>query len=253
MLFSGEVPSAARRLVLVDGSNFLYRSFYAMPPLQTMKGEPTGAVKGMMNAIKQLLREYAGSPMVVMFDASGGSFRNDIYPEYKNNRKRMPDDLKPQVKTLRRLLQALGLPLVELKGLEADDVIGTYALQAQALGMDVVIASGDKDIAQLVNANVSVLTSVGGNGSRVLDEEGVQEQYGVPPHLLVDYLALVGDQSDNIPGVKGVGDKGAIALLERFAGGLSEIYENIDEVRQREGNIQGKLKITELKIKTGNI
>jgi DNA polymerase-1 len=214
-------------LVLVDGSSYLYRAFHALPPLTTSKGMPTGAVKGVLNMLKSLRKQYPDSPFAVVFDAKGGTFRDELFAEYKANRPSMPDELRVQVEPLHASVRALGLPLLCVEGVEADDVIGTLARQAAAQQRDVVISTGDKDMAQLVCPHVTLVNTMTGS---VYDEGGVKEKFGVGPELIIDYLALMGDKVDNIPGVPGVGEKTALGLLVGVGGGLDVLYANLDKV-----------------------
>ncbi|MFG0412234.1 DNA polymerase I [Pseudomonas sp. zjy_8] len=214
-------------LVLVDGSSYLYRAFHALPPLTTSKGMPTGAVKGVLNMLKSLRKQYPNSPFAVVFDAKGGTFRDELFAEYKANRPSMPDELRVQVEPLHASVRALGLPLLCVEGVEADDVIGTLARQAAGEQRDVVISTGDKDMAQLVCPHVTLVNTMTGS---VYDEGGVKEKFGVGPELIIDYLALMGDKVDNIPGVPGVGEKTALGLLVGIGGGLDVLYANLDKV-----------------------
>lgn len=214
-------------LVLVDGSSYLYRAFHALPPLTNSKGLPTGAVKGVLNMLRSLRRQYPDSPFAVVFDAKGGTFRDELFADYKANRPPMPDELRLQVEPLHASVRALGLPLLCVEGVEADDVIGTLARQSAAEGRDVVISTGDKDMAQLVCKHVTLVNTMTGS---VYDIEGVKEKFGVGPELIIDYLALMGDKIDNIPGVPGVGEKTALGLLVGIGGGLDVIYANLDKV-----------------------
>ncbi|WP_027908544.1 DNA polymerase I [Pseudomonas sp. URMO17WK12:I4] len=214
-------------LVLVDGSSYLYRAFHALPPLTNSKGLPTGAVKGVLNMLRSLRRQYPDSPFAVVFDAKGGTFRDELFADYKANRPPMPDELRLQVEPLHASVRGLGLPLLCVEGVEADDVIGTLARQSAAEGRDVVISTGDKDMAQLVCKHVTLVNTMTGS---VYDIEGVKEKFGVGPELIIDYLALMGDKIDNIPGVPGVGEKTALGLLVGVGGGLDVIYANLDKV-----------------------
>ncbi|SHL37937.1 DNA polymerase I [Phytopseudomonas punonensis] len=214
-------------LVLVDGSSYLYRAFHALPPLTNSKGLPTGAVKGVLNMLRSLRRQYPDSPFAVVFDAKGGTFRDEMFADYKANRPPMPDELRLQVEPLHASVRGLGLPLLCVEGVEADDVIGTLARQSAAEGRDVVISTGDKDMAQLVCKHVTLVNTMTGS---VYDIEGVKEKFGVGPELIIDYLALMGDKIDNIPGVPGVGEKTALGLLVGIGGGLDVIYANLDKV-----------------------
>ena len=214
-------------LVLVDGSSYLYRAFHALPPLTTSKGLPTGAVKGVLNMLKSLRKQYPKSPFAVVFDAKGGTFRDEMYADYKANRPSMPDELRVQVEPLHASVRAMGYPLLCVEGVEADDVIGTLARQCAAEGRDVVISTGDKDMAQLVCPHVTLVNTMSGS---VYDIEGVKAKFGVGPELIIDYLALMGDKVDNIPGVPGVGEKTALGLLVGVGGGLDVLYANLDKV-----------------------
>ncbi|MGM0544997.1 MAG: 5'-3' exonuclease H3TH domain-containing protein, partial [Pseudomonadota bacterium] len=215
-------------IVLVDGSSYLYRAFHALPPLTTSNGQPTGAVKGVLNMLKRLIKDYPDSPMAVVFDAPGKTFRDDLYSEYKAHRPPMPDDLRSQVKPLHECVKALGLPLLCIEGVEADDVIGTLAHHATQAGRDAVISTGDKDMAQLVNAHITLVNTM---KDETLDEARVEEKFGLPPALIIDFLALMGDKVDNIPGVPGVGEKTAIGLLQGMGGGLDTIYGDLERVK----------------------
>ncbi len=214
-------------LILVDGSSYLYRAFHALPPLTTSKGLPTGAVKGVLNMLKSLRKQYPNNPFAVVFDAKGGTFRDELFAEYKANRPSMPDELRVQVEPLHASVRALGLPLLCVEGVEADDVIGTLARQAAGEKRDVVISTGDKDMAQLVCPHVTLVNTMTGS---VYDADGVKEKFGVGPELIIDYLALMGDKVDNIPGVPGVGEKTALGLLVGVGGGLDVLYANLDKV-----------------------
>lgn len=214
-------------LVLVDGSSYLYRAFHALPPLMTSKGLPTGAVKGVLNMLKSLRRQYPESPFAVVFDAKGGTFRDALYGEYKANRPSMPDDMRVQIDFLHNCVRGLGYPLLCVEGVEADDVIGTLARSSAAADRPVIISTGDKDMAQLVDGHITLVNTMTGS---VLDVAGVKEKFGVGPEHIIDYLALMGDKVDNIPGVPGVGEKTAAGLLVGINGGLKELYANLDKV-----------------------
>ncbi|TBU96541.1 DNA polymerase I [Stutzerimonas kirkiae] len=214
-------------LVLVDGSSYLYRAFHALPPLTTSTGKPTGAVKGVLNMLLSLRRQYPDSPFAVVFDAKGGTFRDELYADYKANRPSMPDDLRSQIEPLHACVRALGLPLLCIEGVEADDVIGTLARQSAGRQRDVVISTGDKDMAQLVCPHVTLVNTMTGS---VYDIEGVKNKFGVGPEMIIDFLALMGDKVDNIPGVPGVGEKTAGGLLTGIPGGLKGLYDNLDQV-----------------------
>ena len=215
-------------IVLVDGSSYLYRAFHALPPLTNSKGLPTGAVKGVINMIRRLQKDYPSSTLVVVFDAKGKTFRDDMYSEYKANRPPMPDDLRVQIEPIHQIIDAMGLPMLIIDGVEADDVIGTLAIEASRLNLPVVVSTGDKDIAQLVDEHITLVNTM---TDTTLDREGVREKFGIAPDLIIDYLALLGDKSDNIPGVPGVGEKTALALLQGI-GGLDSIYDRLDEVAE---------------------
>jgi len=213
-------------LILVDGSSYLYRAFHALPPLVTSLGEPTGAVKGVISMMRRMMKDYPNSPIVVIFDAKGKTFRDDLYSEYKSHRPPMPDDLRLQIEPIHQIIKAMGLPMLIIDGVEADDVIGTLALSASVQQQDVVISTGDKDMAQLVGPYVSLINTM---TNTYMDRQGVIEKYGIPPELIIDYLALVGDKSDNIPGVPGVGEKTALGILQGV-GGLSDIYNDVTKI-----------------------
>jgi DNA polymerase-1 len=219
-------------LVLVDGSSYLYRAFHAMfkADLRNAQGEPTGAIRTVTSMLRRLQKDYPKSVVVVIFDAKGKTFRDDIYSEYKANRPSMPDDLRPQVEPIHQIVRAMGLPLLVIEGVEADDVIGTLTHQATAQGVNVVVSTGDKDMAQLVNEHVTLVNTM---NETVMDIAGVKEKFGLPPELIIDFLALMGDKVDNIPGVPGVGEKTALALLQNM-GGIDAIYQNLEAVRTLE-------------------
>ncbi len=213
-------------LVLVDGSSYLFRAYHALPPLNNSKGQPTGAVKGVINMMRRLQKDYPSSTVVVIFDAKGKTFRDDIYTEYKANRPPMPDDLRSQIQPIHAIIRAMGLPLICIDGVEADDVIGTLCRIATEQQQDVVVSTGDKDMAQLVNQHVTLVNTM---TNTVMDIDGVKEKFGIPPELIIDFLALMGDKVDNIPGVAGVGEKTALGLLQGI-GSIEEIYTRLDEV-----------------------
>ena len=213
-------------LVLVDGSSYVYRAYHALPSLNTSAGQATGAVKGVTNMLRRLQKDYPESPIAVVFDARGKTFRDDLFTEYKANRPSMPDDLREQIEPIHEIVKAMGLPLLCVEGVEADDVIGTLAAQAGAASRPVIISTGDKDMAQLVNTHVTLVNTMSG---LMMDPAGVEEKFGVEPGLIIDFLALMGDASDNIPGVAGVGEKTALALLQGL-GGLDDIYARLDQV-----------------------
>jgi DNA polymerase-1 len=222
------MTKTAAPLVLVDGSSYLYRAFHALPPLTNSRGEATGAVKGVTSMVRRLCKDYPDSPVVVVFDAKGKTFRDEIFAEYKANRPPMPDELREQVQPIHDIVRAMGLPLLCEPGVEADDVIGTLARQASEQGRAVVISTGDKDMAQLVNEHTTLVNTM---TDTTLDEAGVKEKFGISPSLIIDFLALMGDKVDNIPGVPGVGEKTALALLQGL-GGLEDIYGSLDKVAE---------------------
>ncbi|MEZ8158990.1 DNA polymerase I [Vibrio splendidus] len=213
-------------LILIDGSSYLYRAFHAYPGTMSNGDIPTNAVYGVVNMLRSMMRQFASDRIAVIFDAKGKTFRDDMYPEYKANRPPMPDDLRCQIEPLHNVIRAMGLPLISIPGVEADDVIGTLASQASAMGMPVLISTGDKDMAQLVDDNVTLINTM---TNVVMDREGVIEKFGIPPELIIDYLALMGDKVDNIPGIPGVGDKTATALLQGI-GSIEKLYQNLDDI-----------------------
>ncbi|MCC4797469.1 DNA polymerase I [Enterovibrio norvegicus] len=213
-------------LILVDGSSYLYRAYHASPNLTNAKGEPTGAVYGVVNMLRSLVKQYPKSNVAVIFDAKGKTFRDDMYSEYKANRPPMPDDLRGQIAPLHEIIEAMGFPMMVIEGVEADDVIGTLATQGSAAGMPILISTGDKDMAQLVDENVTLINTM---TNVIMDPQGVHDKYGFGPEHIIDYLALMGDKVDNIPGVPGVGEKTATALIAGI-GGLSNLYDNLDQI-----------------------
>ena len=219
------------KLVLVDGSSYLYRAFHAMPNLTNSQGEPTGAVYGVVNMLRRLLKEQPSEYFAVVFDASGPTFRDQMYPEYKANRPPMPDELRAQIQPLHDVISALGLPLICVKGVEADDVIGTLAVAASEIGIETLIASGDKDLAQLVGDTVLLMDSM---KDITYNTAGVVNKFGVPPERMVDFLTLVGDSVDNIPGVPKVGPKTASKWLNEF-GSLDELVQHADDIGGKVG------------------
>jgi len=223
--------SAAKPVILVDGSSYLYRAFHAMPPLTTASGQPTGAIYGVVNMLRRLVADYQPEIMVVIFDAKGKTFRDDIYKEYKANRPSMPDDMRTQIEPLHQLVASMGFPLLIVPGVEADDVIGTLAVQATEAGLNTIISTGDKDMAQLVNANVSLINTM---NNTTTDVQGVVDKFGVKPEQIIDYLALVGDTSDNIPGVPSCGPKTAAKWLAAHAD-LDAVIANADSVKGKIG------------------
>ncbi|PNU30429.1 DNA polymerase I [Serratia marcescens] len=217
---------AENPLILVDGSSYLYRAYHAFPPLTNSAGEPTGAMYGVLNMLRSLLLQYQPSHVAVVFDAKGKTFRDDLFAEYKSHRPPMPDDLRAQIEPLHSMVKAMGLPLLVTPGVEADDVIGTLALEAEKAGHAVLISTGDKDMAQLVTPNVTLINTM---NNTILGPQEVCDKYGIPPELIIDFLALMGDSSDNIPGVPGVGEKTAQALLQGI-GGLDALYGNLENI-----------------------
>ncbi|MGD8641953.1 MAG: 5'-3' exonuclease H3TH domain-containing protein, partial [Gammaproteobacteria bacterium] len=216
-------------LILVDGSSYLYRAFHAMPNLTNSAQEHTGAVYGVVNMLRKLLKDYDPKYMAVVFDAKGKTFRDDIYKEYKANRPPMPPELSGQIEPLHQLIKAMGIPILVVDGVEADDVIGTLAVQAAQQKMDTLISTGDKDMAQLVSDHVTLMDTM---KNAFMDRDGVIKKFGLPPECIVDYLALMGDKSDNIPGVPNVGPKTAAKWLEQ--------YDSIEGIKQHADEIKGK-------------
>ena len=219
---------APNPLVLVDGSSYLYRAFHAFPPLTNSAGEPTGAMYGVLNMLKSLISQVQPSHIAVVFDAKGKTFRDEMFEQYKSHRPPMPDDLRKQIQPLHDIIRALGIPLLVIEGVEADDVIGTLAVAASKVNQKVLISTGDKDMAQLVDDNIMLINTM---NNTLLDRDAVIEKYGIPPELIIDYLALMGDSADNIPGVAGVGEKTALGLLQGI-GSMAEIYANLDKVAE---------------------
>jgi len=217
-------------VVLVDGSSYLFRAYHALPPLITSKNHPTGAIKGVIAMIRRLEQNFPGSKLVVVFDAKGKTFRHDLYEDYKANRPPMPDDLATQIEPIHQMVKAMGLPLLIVEGVEADDVIGTLADEATSKGIDVVVSTGDKDMAQLVSDHVTLINTM---TETRMDRDGVKDKFGVRPDQIIDYLALVGDKVDNIPGVNKCGPKTAVKWLEA--------YDNLDNVIQHAGEVKGKV------------
>ena len=221
-----------KTLLLVDGSSYLYRAFHAMPDLRNRQNEPTGAIQGVLNMLRRLHKDYPADYSACVFDAKGKTFRDDIYPEYKANRAAMPDDLRAQIAPLHEAIKALGWPLIVEEGVEADDVMGALAKQAEREGMRVIISTGDKDMAQLVNEHVTLVNTMPNayrKGDEVLDIAGVEAKFGIPPERIVDYLMLIGDSSDNVPGVEKVGPKTAVKWLKQY-GSLDNIVAHADEI-----------------------
>ncbi|MBL4850742.1 MAG: DNA polymerase I [Gammaproteobacteria bacterium] len=223
---------SAKPLILVDGSSYLYRAFHALPPLTNSHGEPTGTVFGCINMIKRLLEDYQPEHMAVIFDAKGKTFRDDLYAEYKAHRPPMPDELRVQIEPIHAWVKAMGLPLLNIEGVEADDVIGTLAQQASKLGIKTVISTGDKDLAQLVDEHVTLINTM---TNKIMDCAAVKQKFGVRPEQIIDYLSLVGDSADNIPGVPGVGPKTAAKWLNEY-GSLDELVVNADAITGKIGD-----------------
>ncbi len=221
-----DTPPSGIQLVLVDGSSYLFRAFHALPPLNTSRGQPTGAIKGVINMIRSLVKAYPDSHIAVVFDAKGDTFRNEIYPDYKAHRPPMPPELRSQIEPIHAIIRAMGLPMLVVEGVEADDVIGTLATQATQRGIRTLISTGDKDLAQLVSPQVTLLNTM---NNEYLDAEGVTAKFGLPPQRIVEYLALMGDKVDNIPGVAGVGPKTAVKWLQEY-GSLESLVARRDEV-----------------------
>lgn len=217
-------------VVLVDGSSYLFRAYHAMPPLNNSKGMPTGAIKGVVNMMRSLAKDYADANIIVVFDAKGPTFRNEMYSEYKAHRPPMPDDMRPQIEPIHNIIKAMGLPLLMVEGVEADDVIGTLASQATAKGIDTLISTGDKDMAQLVSAHVGLVNTM---TNTYMNEQGVIDKFGVRPDQIIDYLAIVGDTADNIPGVPGAGPKTAVKWLSA--------YDNLESLMSNADDIGGKI------------
>ena len=226
-----KLPEHQGPVVLVDGSSYLFRAFYALPDLRSTTGHPTGAIRGVISMLRRLAKDYPNSPLAVVFDAPGKTFRDEMYSEYKANRSAMPDDLREQIAPIHEMIKAMGLPLISVEGVEADDVIGTYAAQATVLQRETVISTGDKDMAQLVTPFVTLVNTM---TETTMDAEGVKEKFGVGPELIVDYLALMGDTVDNIPGVPKVGPKTAAKWLNEF-GSLDALMASADEVKGKVG------------------
>jgi len=223
--------STDKLLVLIDGSSYLYRAFHAMPPLTNSNGQATGAIYGVINMLRTLIDEYSPDYIAVVFDAKGKTFRDDMYDQYKANRPPMPDELRTQIEPLHAIVRAMGLPCIVEAGVEADDVIGTLAQQAAASDIRSVISTGDKDMAQLVNDHISLINTM---NNKTLDREGVIEKFGLPPEQIIDYLALIGDTSDNIPGIPGVGPKTAVKWFNQY-GSLDEIINQADTIKGKIG------------------
>ena len=213
-------------LILVDGSSYLFRAFHALPPLVNSKGQPTGAVKGVISMIRSLQKQYPDSPVAIVFDAKGSTFRNEIYEDYKAHRPPMPDDLRSQIDPIHQIVKAMGLPLLVIPGVEADDVIGTLACQATKDQRDTLVSTGDKDLSQLVSDHVTLINTM---TDERLDRDGVMNKFGLPPERIIDFLALTGDKVDNIPGIPGCGPKTAIKWLQEYDS-VKGVIENAEKV-----------------------
>ena len=219
------------QVVLVDGSSYLFRAYHALPQLVSSKGQATGAIKGVISMIRKLIAEYPDSHIAVVFDAKGKSFRNEIYKDYKANRPPMPDELRSQIEPIHNIIRLMGLPILVVDHVEADDVIGTLATQATAKKMDVLVSTGDKDMAQLVTPHVTLINTM---TDTLMDGPGVEEKFGVRADQIIDYLALVGDTSDNIPGVPKCGPKTAVKWLQAFES-LNGVMANAESVKGKVG------------------
>ncbi|OYY58109.1 MAG: DNA polymerase I, partial [Hydrogenophilales bacterium 28-61-11] len=216
-----------KTLLLVDGSSYLYRAFHALPDLRNAAGEPTNAIKGVLSMLRRLQKDYAADYIACVFDAKGKTFRDELYPAYKEHRPSMPDDLRCQIEPLHELIRAEGWPLVVIDGVEADDVIGTLVVEAARHNVRSIVSTGDKDMAQLVNDHVTLVNTM---SEETLDIPGVNAKFGVPPERIVDYLTLIGDTVDNVPGVAKVGPKTAVKWLAEF-GTLDNLVAHADAVK----------------------
>ena len=202
-----------KKILLIDGSSYLYRAYHALPDLRNQNNEPSGVIYGVLNMLKKTIEEFSSDYIVCVFDAKGKTFRNEIYSEYKANRPKMPDDLSLQIDPLKKAINAFGIPMLSIEGVEADDVIGTLATKADEQNMQVIISTGDKDLAQLVNDKITLINTM---TNEKLDINGVINKFGIPPGKIIDYLTLIGDKSDNVPGVDKVGPKTALKWLDEF-------------------------------------
>ena len=219
------------KLVLVDGSSYLFRAYHGLPKLESPSRHPTGAIYGVLNMLRKLIKDEQPDRVAVVFDAKGKTFRNDIYPEYKANRPPMPDELRVQIEPLHQIIKAQGLPLISIEGVEADDVIGTMSRQATEQGYQVLISTGDKDMAQLVNQNVRLINTM---NNHLMDEAAVVDKFQVHADQIIDYLALMGDSSDNIPGVPKVGPKTAAKWLGEY-GSMQAVIDHAQEITGKVG------------------
>src|SRR6187399_284548 len=237
-------------LVLVDGSSYLYRAFHALPPFTNSRGEPTGAVFGVLNMLNKFLKDYEPERIAVVFDAPGKTFRDDLFAEYKAHRPPMPDDLRAQIEPLFAAVKGMGLPILREQGVEADDVIGTLACTAAKQDLSVLISTGDKDMAQLVSPKITLINTM---SNTVLDRDGVKNKFDVWPEQIIDYLALVGDSSDNIPGIDKVGPKTAAKWLATW-GTLDGVVEHAAEISGKVGeNLRAGLEMLALSRKLATI
>src|ERR1700688_2098373 len=237
-------------LVLVDGSSYVYRAFHALPPLTNSRGEPTGAVLGVLNMLLKFLKDFRPRRIAVVFDAPGKTFRDELFAEYKAHRPAMPNDLRAQIEPLLKIITAQGLRLLRVPGVEADDVIGTLARRAAQAGQTVLISTGDKDMAQLVDASVTLINTM---NNALLDRDGVKAKFDVYPEQIIDYLALVGDSSDNIPGIDKVGPKTGARLLQQY-GSVENLIAHLAEVPGKVGeNLRAGLTTLELSRKLATI
>ena len=228
----------SKSLILIDGSSYLYRAFYALPPLTTATGQPTGAVYGVTNMLRRIIKDHDPELMAVVFDAKGKTFRDTLFEQYKAHRPPMPDELRAQIEPLHDMVRAMGIALLCVEGVEADDVIGTLARQATAAQLDTLISTGDKDMAQLVDRHVTLVNTM---TDTTLNAAGVEEKFGIPPERIIDYLALVGDSSDNIPGIPKVGPKTAVKWLTQY-GSLDDVIRHADEIKGKVGeNLRANL------------
>src|SRR6201997_298771 len=218
-------------LVLVDGSSYVYRAFHALPPLSNSRGEPTGALLGVLNMLQKFLKDFHPQRIALVFDAPGRTFRDELFTEYKEHRPAMPDDLRAQIAPLLEIIKAQGLPLLRVPGVEADDVIGTLARRAAQAGQQVLISTGDKDMAQLVDGSITLINTM---NNALLDRDGVKAKFDVYPEQIVDFLALIGDSSDNIPGIDKVGPKTGARLLQQY-GGVDNLVAHVAEIPGKVG------------------
>ncbi|EPE38020.1 DNA polymerase I [Candidatus Photodesmus katoptron Akat1] len=225
-------------LILIDGSSYLYRAFYAYPITMNNGKIPTNAIYGVVNMLRSTMRQFLSERIAIIFDAEGQSFRSKMYPKYKANRQPMSEQLCCQIEPLKNVIQAMGIPLISVMGVEGDDVIGTLAVKSSKSNIPVLINTNDKDMAQLVNDNITLINTT---NNEFMNRESVVKKFGIPPELIIDYLALTGDRSDNIPGVPGIGNKTATILLKKI-GSLNDIFNNLNKVKSL--NIRGSLSVT---------